>query len=133
MPFFHIFVCRSSALIVFTCLKMFETHMFENFLRKSSAIVKLQVYQFFPKNQMVHRCFQKQPPKRFCIAGVFRNFLKLTGKHPCQNLFFSKVTVLSPATLLKRRLWHKFFPVNFSKFLRTPFLQNTSRRLLLYF
>ena len=23
--------------------------MFENFLRKSSAIVKLQVYQFFPK------------------------------------------------------------------------------------
>ena len=26
----------------------------------------------------------------------------------------------SPATLLKKRLWHRCFPVNFSKFLRTP-------------
>ena len=31
-----------------------------------------------------------------------------------------------PATLLKKRLWHSCFPVNFTKFLRTPFLQNTS-------
>ena len=38
-----------------------------------------------------------------------------------------------PATLLKKRLWHSCFPVNFAKFLRTPFLQNTSGRLLLYF
>ena len=36
-----------------------------------------------------------------------------------------------PATLLKKRLWHRCFPVNFAKFLRTPFLQNTSGRLLL--
>ena len=35
-----------------------------------------------------------------------------------------------PATLLKKRLWHRCFPVNFVKFLRTPFLQNTSGRLL---
>ena len=31
-----------------------------------------------------------------------------------------------PATLLNRRLWHRCFLVNFAKFLRTPFLQNTS-------
>ena len=35
-------------------------------------------------------------------------------------------TGLRPATLLKKRLWHRCFPVNFAKFLRTPFLQNTS-------
>ena len=35
------------------------------------------------------------------------------------------------ATLLKKRLWHRCFPVNFAKFSRTPFLQNTSERLLL--
>ena len=29
------------------------------------------------------------------------------------------------------RLWHKFFPVNLAKFLRTAFLQNTSGLLLL--
>ena len=28
--------------------------------------------------------------------------------------------------LLKKRLWHSCFPVNFAKFLRTPFSQNTS-------
>ena len=28
---------------------------------------------------------------------------------------------IRPATLLKKRLWHKCFPVNFAKFLRTPF------------
>ena len=52
--------------------------------------------------------------------GVLRNFEKFTGK-PCARVFFTK-----PATLLKKRLWHMYFPVNFAKFLRTPFLQNTS-------
>ena len=46
---------------------------------------------------------------------------------------FNKVTGLRPVTLLKKRLWHRCFPVNFAKFLRTPFLQNTSGRLLLSF
>ena len=35
--------------------------------------------------------------------------------------------------LIKKRLWHRCFPTNFAKFLRTPFLQNTSGRLLLDF
>ena len=34
-----------------------------------------------------------------------------------------------PATLLKKSIWHRFFPVNFVKFLRAPFLQNTLGRL----
>ena len=55
--------------------------------------------------------------------GVPRNFAKFTGKHPCQSLFLNKVTGLRAATLLKKRLWHRCFPVNFVKFLRTPFLQ----------
>ena len=38
---------------------------------------------------------------------------------------------LRPATLQKKKLWYRCFPVNFAKFLRTPFLQNTSGRLLL--
>ena len=63
--------------------------------------------------------------------AVPRNFAKFTRKHPCQSLFFSKVAGLRPATLLKKRLWHRCFPVNFAKLLRTPFLQNTSGRLLL--
>ena len=34
---------------------------------------------------------------------------------------FNKVASLRPATLLKRRLWHGCFPVNFTEFLRRPF------------
>ena len=41
----------------------------------------------------------------------------------------------NPATLLKKSLWHRCFPVNFVKFERTIFLQSTSGRLVpgLYF
>ena len=47
----------------------------------------------------------------------------------CQSLFLNKVAGLKPATFLKKRLWHGSFPVNFEKFLRAPFLQNTFGRL----
>ena len=63
--------------------------------------------------------------------GVLRNFEKFTGKYLCQRFFFNKVAGLRPTTLLKKSLWHRCFPVNFPKFLRTPFLQNTTGRLLL--
>ena len=63
--------------------------------------------------------------------GVLSNFTKFTGKHMCQSLFFNKVAGLRHATLLKKRFWPMCFPVNFVKFLRTLFLQNTSGRLLL--
>ena len=45
----------------------------------------------------------------------------------------NKVAGLRPATLLKRRLWHRCFPVNFSKFLRTSFFAEHFRWLLLRF
>ena len=44
---------------------------------------------------------------------------------------FSKKLQARPAILFKKRLWHRSFPVNFAKFLRTPFLHKTSGRLLL--
>ena len=50
--------------------------------------------------------------------GVLKNFAKFTGKHLCQSLFFNKAVGLRP-------------DVNFSKFLRTPFLQNNPGWLLL--
>ena len=35
---------------------------------------------------------QNKAPEVFRKKGVFRNFAKITGKHPCQSLFFKKVT-----------------------------------------
>ena len=55
---------------------------------------------------------------------ILRNFAKFTWKHLCQSLFFNKVAGLG------LRLWHRCFPMKFSKFLRAPFLQNTSGWLL---
>ena len=79
-----------------------------------------------------HLWFQKQPPEVFCKKDVLRNFAKLTGKHLYQILFFNKFAGL-PATLLKKRLYERCFPVYFAKFLITPFLKNTSQWLLLWF
>ena len=63
----------------------------------------------------------------FCKKGVLRNFTNFTGKSLCQSLLFNKVTGLNPATVLKKRLWHGCFPVNFAKFLRTPFFTELGR------
>ena len=70
--------------------------------------------------------FRGSRPEVFFKKGVLRNFAELTGKHLCQRLFFNKVVGLKPATLLKKRLWHKCFPVNFANFLKTTFLEYTS-------
>ena len=59
-------------------------------------------------------------PEVFCKKGVLRNFTKFTGKHLCESLFFNKVAGLA-CNFIKKRLWHRCFPVNFVKFLRTPF------------
>ena len=69
----------------------------------------------------------------FCIKIVLINFAKFTGKHLRQRLFNNKVTDLSPAALLKKILWHRGCPVNFVKFLRTAFVTEHLRRLLLAF
>ena len=64
---------------------------------------------------------QEQTPEVFCKKKVFLNkFHKIHRKTPVSESF-----------LLKKRLWDRCFPVNFVKFLRTPFLQDTSRQRLL--
>ena len=71
-------------------------------------------------------CIRSSHQRGSMKNGVLRNFAKFIGKHLCQ------IQSLRPATLLKKKFWHRCFPVNFAKSLRTPFLQNSSGRLLLY-
>ena len=78
------------------------------------------------KNLILYTILQHNCPEVFCKKDVFRNFAK---RHLCQSLFFNKVAGLKPATLLKKRLWHRCFPVNFAKFLRTPLLTEHLRWL----
>ena len=64
---------------------------------------------------------QKQPLEVFCKKRCSWDFAKFTGKLLCKSLFFDKIAGLRHATSLKKRLWHRFFPVSFAKFPGTPF------------
>ena len=48
-----------------------------------------------------------------------------------QNSLEKTYGILYPATLLKKKHWHKCFPVNFAKFLRKPFFKEDFWWLLL--
>ena len=66
----------------------------------------------------------------FCRKGVLKNFAKFTGKHLCQSPFLNKVSRGS-CNFIKKEALAQVFHVNFVKFLRIPFLQDTFERLLL--
>ena len=60
-----------------------------------------------------------------CVAsGALKSFAKFTGKHLWQSLSFDKLANYRLAPLLKKRLQHRCFHMNFTKFLQTAFLQN---------
>ena len=65
----------------------------------------------------MHSALRGSHQKCFIRKGLLRNFAKFTGKHLCQSHFLNKVAGLRPRTLLKERLWHRCFPVNFTKFI----------------
>ena len=86
-------------------LKTSENQTFSDFFRRyrSGTLVEngLSKQNFLPMKASSRSSYRRCSIKK----GVLKNFAKFTGKH---------------------RLWHKHFPVNLSKLLRTPFLQNTS-------
>ena len=77
------------------------------------------------------RTLRNSRPEMFCKKSVLRNFAKFTGKRLFQSLLFNKAAGFRAATLLKKRLWHRCVPVSFVRFLRTPFLTEHLRWLLL--
>ena len=87
-----------------------------------------QIQQHWSQKKWINRSSR---PEMFCKKVDLRNFPKFTGKHHFQSFFFYKLAGLRLATLLKKRLWHRRFPVSFAKLLRTPFLAEHLRWLLL--
>ena len=63
---------------------------------------------------------------------MFLEVSQNSQENPVPESPFNKAVGLRPAILLKKRLWHTCFPVNFVKNLRIRFLQNTSGPLLLH-
>ena len=88
---------------------------------------------FFLQNFSGNAEIQKQPPESFyIIKKLLLEISQSSQENTCsRSIFFNKVAGPRPATLFKKRLWYRCFPVNFVKFPRTPYLQNASGRLLL--
>ena len=83
--------------LVVTCLRAYR----EGFVTVISVCFAI-AFSMSYRNRSSHQiCFVNK--------GILRNFAKFTGKHMC---------LLRPATLLKKRLRHRCFPVNFPRFLR---------------
>ena len=66
-------------------------------------------------------CYGNSRPEVFCKKGVLRYFAKFTGKH---------LTHMT-CNFIKKRLWHRCFPVSFANFPRAPFLTEHLRWMVL--
>ena len=77
--------------------------------------------------KFLKRCIASEAVVRRCSS----KFSKIHRKHLCQRLFLNNVAGLSPATLLKKRLQHTCFAVNFAKFPRMSIVIEHLRWLLL--
>ena len=64
--------------------------------------------------------------RRYSVKKVFLENSQNSQENPCVRVSF-----LIKLQALKKRLRRRCFTVNFAKFLRTPFLQNSYGRLLL--
>ena len=100
-------------LLKFSCIECLfsKINLIKTLLRYQLSQASLDyLLSISTENPAKFRSSHRRCPVR---KGVLRNFAKFTRKHLCQSLF------------LKKRLWHRCFPVNFAKLLRTPCLQNT--------
>ena len=55
------------------------------------------------------------------LKKVFLEISQNSQENTCARVSFLIKLQAAPATLLKKRLWHRCSPVNFAKFLSTPF------------
>ena len=69
---------------------------------------------------------RSSPPEVFC-KKVLLEMLQNSQENTCATVSFS-----IKLQAVKKRLWHRCFPVNFAKFLRTPFVTESLWWLLLY-
>ena len=60
--------------------------------------------------------------QRYSVKKVFFEILQNSQESSARFSFLIKLQ----ASFIKKRLWHRFFPVNFAKFQRHLFLQSTT-------
>ena len=86
-------------------------------LSKSVRPLKVVIWSWQPPDVSCKKTCSQNSQENTCVRVSFLIKLQACG--------------LWPATLLKKRLRYRCFPLNFAEFLRIPFLQNISGWLLL--
>ena len=128
---------------ILTCVKRIQTNTVLKVFRQFSSVLLC-----FPPTEFTHanlwsqsinvgldnscsEYYRSSHHRCSTTRGVLKNFAKFKEKHLYRSLSFNDVAGLRPATLVKKRLWDRCFPKNSAKFFRTPYLQNTSSRMLM--
>ena len=76
--------------------------------------------------------FSAEVARRYSLRnGLVKNLAKFTGKHLRWSLFFLIMSQAKVYNFIKKETSTQVFSCEFYEILRTPFLQNTSGRLLL--
>ena len=115
--FFLIGLCRSYFYLSFCC------YGYRYFFPFAIAVVlSLDGYLKRPSGNRLYSGSQIEAVLQTCSAKTV--FLIISQKR--QENTCARASFLRAATSLKKKLWHRYFSVNFVKFLRTSFLENTS-------
>ena len=102
-----------------TCLSQLQENNKIN-TRKANITILLTIPTIEPHENKISSLLIEAVVRRCSVKKVFLEILQNSQENTC-----ARVSV-------KKRLWHRCFPVNFAKFLRTPFLTEHLRWLLLY-
>ena len=121
-------------------------NMLIKYKKSSTRLITLKRLKLPDRWLRCKTCFKAFPVLQIRLCSIlFRLFVFMSywteGDALTQRCFVKKVyleipqnsqaTGLRPATLLKQRLWHRCFPVNFEKSLATSLLKEHFRWLLL--
>ena len=101
--------------VVFPTIKLMDTNtkMFINLLYWYASLTLIHYHV----RGGISDIFRSSRPEVFSKKGVLKDFAKSTGQNMCQKSLFLRKYWPQPATLLKKRLWNMYFPVDFAKFL----------------
>ena len=106
---------------------MNTSHLFHDHIPRNTTVFSKMIPVILKKNfylflRILETFFKMtEAVAQSCsVKKVFSQFLQKLQENTCARVpFLSKVTALMPATLLRKRLQHRCFPLNFTKFVRT--------------
>ena len=100
-------------------------------MQKNIGVILYLEYVLFPLGSICKYWISEAATRDVLYENVYLEISQNSQENTCARVSF--LIKLQATGFIKKRLRHRCFPVGFAQILRTPFLQNTSNRLLLAF